>query len=68
MLATNHCGREAQRQVAPWAVQHRGRANFRRPSRVPGELGASHERDPERFAQVAASYGIEIVGPSPTLD
>ena len=39
------------------------------PSVVPGESGPSpSEPDPEEFARIAASYGIEIVGPPATLD
>ena len=39
------------------------------PSVVPGEPAPSpSEPDPEEFARIAASYGIEIVGPPPTLD
>ena len=39
------------------------------PSVVPGEPGPSPcEPDPEEFARIAATYGIDIVGPPPTLD
>jgi quercetin dioxygenase-like cupin family protein len=39
------------------------------PCVVPGELPPSpSEPDPEEFARIAANYGIEIVGPPPTLD
>jgi quercetin dioxygenase-like cupin family protein len=39
------------------------------PSVVPGEPAPSpSEPDPEKFARIAASYGIEIVGPPRTLD
>ena len=39
------------------------------PSVVPREPApAPSEPDPEEFARIAASYGIEIVGPPPTLD
>jgi quercetin dioxygenase-like cupin family protein len=36
---------------------------------VPGEPAPPPSRpDPEEFARIAATYGIEIVGPPPTLD
>jgi hypothetical protein len=36
---------------------------------VPGEPAPPpREPDPEEFARIAAHYGIEIVGPPPTLD
>jgi quercetin dioxygenase-like cupin family protein len=39
------------------------------PRVVPGELApAPRMPDPEEFARIAASYGIEIIGPPPTLD
>jgi mannose-6-phosphate isomerase-like protein (cupin superfamily) len=39
------------------------------PRVVPGEAAPPpSESDPEEFARIAASYGIEIVGPPPTLD
>lgn len=39
------------------------------PNVVPGEPAPSPSQpDPEEFARIAASYGIEIVGPPPTLD
>jgi hypothetical protein len=39
------------------------------PRVVPGEPAPPpSEPDPEEFARIAASYGIEIVGPPPTLD
>jgi quercetin dioxygenase-like cupin family protein len=39
------------------------------PRVVPGEPApAPREPDPEEFARIAASYGIELVGPPPTLD
>jgi hypothetical protein len=39
------------------------------PRIVQGEPApAPSEPDPEDFARIAASYGIEIVGPPPTLD
>lgn len=39
------------------------------PPVVDGEPSpSSSEPDPEEFARIAASYGIEIVGPPPTLD
>ena len=39
------------------------------PSVVPGEpVPSPSEPDPEEFARIAASYGIEILGPPPTLD
>jgi mannose-6-phosphate isomerase-like protein (cupin superfamily) len=39
------------------------------PRVVPGEPApAPRMPDPEEFARIAASYGIEIVGPPPTLD
>jgi quercetin dioxygenase-like cupin family protein len=39
------------------------------PRLVPGDpTPPPSEPDPEEFARIAASYGIEIVGPPPTLD
>jgi quercetin dioxygenase-like cupin family protein len=39
------------------------------PRVVPGEPAPPpSEPDPEEFARIAAHYGIEIVGPPPTLD
>lgn len=39
------------------------------PPVVPGEPAPSpRQPDPEEFARIAASYGIEIIGPPPTLD
>ena len=39
------------------------------PSVVPGEPAPSPSQpDPQEFARIAASYGIDIVGPPPTLD
>jgi quercetin dioxygenase-like cupin family protein len=39
------------------------------PGVVPGEPAPPPSApDPEEFARIAASYGIEIVGPPPTLD
>jgi quercetin dioxygenase-like cupin family protein len=39
------------------------------PRVMPGEPAPSpSEPDPAEFARIAASYGIEIVGPPPTLD
>lgn len=39
------------------------------PRVVPGESAPPpSEPDPEEFARIASSYGIEIVGPPPTLD
>jgi mannose-6-phosphate isomerase-like protein (cupin superfamily) len=39
------------------------------PRVVPGEAAPSpSEPDPEDFTRIAARYGIEIVGPPPTLD
>jgi quercetin dioxygenase-like cupin family protein len=39
------------------------------PNVVPGEPAPPpSEPDPEEFTRIAASYGIEIIGPPPTLD
>jgi quercetin dioxygenase-like cupin family protein len=39
------------------------------PRVVPGEPApAPSQPDPEEFARIAASYGIEVVGPPPALD
>jgi Cupin domain len=38
------------------------------PAVVPGEPAPSPcQPDPDEFARIAASYGIEVVGPPPTL-